>query len=630
MTSRTPAAIALTLMLVVVWLLTHRYQGLAQDARIYAVQAFARIHPALGGDLYLQNTSQDRYTVFSPFYALMMRVLGLHTAALALSVTFAAAFLMAGWNLARSLVGNEEAWLSVGALILTVGAYGSYRVFHISEDYLTARSAAEAMVAIALAVYFSGAHRMAFLISTGALLIHPLMALPGVVLLIFLTAPARVAAVLAIAGTALAACLAMAAPVLPWSRTVLPVMDGAWLRVVMERAQFLFLPLWSLRDWEVNLRPFASLALSTLVLANRNIRSLCGAAALVGASGLGVALIGGTLGPVALLVQGQAWRWMWICVFVATILVPPTALRLWREDRIGPICAIALAAGWTLSADDAPSLTWVALGLFLVRHRLVNLPRRLLHAGALGLGFGLLCWEAIPIIMSATGITGSTGSAAANSPLLQSAATLSACRFPVAFLLLVNWYWIRESEGCWAPACLSVGLGAACIALVPVAFARTDAAGSPREIAEFADWAAAIPPSANVYVANGHDAAPFAWFTLQRPNYLSLDQSAGVVFSRATALEVQRRSQVLMPLMDEDWKLLSKNRTAHATGTRAVPRLTPLTADSLVAMCSDPQLGFLIAREDVGFDPIRHRHPGLWLNWNLYDCGHVRKQAPAT
>ena len=51
-------------MLVVVWLLTHRYAGLAQDARIYAFQALSRINPTLGSDLYLHNTSQDRYTVF--------------------------------------------------------------------------------------------------------------------------------------------------------------------------------------------------------------------------------------------------------------------------------------------------------------------------------------------------------------------------------------------------------------------------------------------------------------------------------------------------------------------------------------------------------------------------------------
>ncbi len=622
--SRTPVALALTLMLVVVWLLTHRYQGLAQDARIYAVQALARIHPALGADLYLQNVSQDRYTLFSPCYALIIGMLGLQHAALALSLVFAAAFLTASWKLARNLLGEDAAWLSVGALILTIGAYGSYHVFHFSEDYLTARSAAEAMVAIALALHFAQWRRMAVVVAAGALLIHPLMALPGGLLLLFLSVPSRVAAAAAITATAVAGGLAIAASSLPWCRHLLPIMDDAWLGIVTERSQFLFLQLWSVRDWEVNLRPFTSLALSWVMLGDVRVRSLCTAAALVGAAGLAIALVAGSVGPVALLVQGQAWRWTWVAVFVATILVPPTALRLWQDEKVGPLCAILLAAGWTLSASDAPSLTALALGAFLLRHRLVAVPRKHLTMSAFGLAFGLLCWELSPFVLSAT------GGPVAHAPLLQRTEILSACRYPLAFLVLLTWRWLRNSTGDRMPASLSVALGAACILLIPVAFAKTDAAGSTHETTEFADWRNAIPASANVYVANGHDAAPFAWFTLQRPNYLSLDQSAGVVFSRATALEVRRRSEVLMPLMDEDWKLLSRNAAAHRNGTRAPPRLTPLTAGSLVAMCRDAQLGFLIAREDVGFDPLRHRHPGLWMNWNLYDCGHVRNQAPAT
>jgi len=44
--------------------------------------------------------------------------------------------------------------------------------------------------------------------------------------------------------------------------------------------------------------------------------------------------------------------------------------------------------------------------------------------------------------------------------------------------------------------------------------------------------------------------------------------------------------------------------------------------------CTDPQLGFVIAKENVGFDPMVHTHSGPWKNWNLYDCRTVRLQAP--
>ena len=109
---------------------------------------------------------------------------------------------------------------------------------------------------------------------------------------------------------------------LPTASPVLTVMDAPWLDVVRERSQFLFLQLWSIHDWDVNARPFIYLAFTAVAVADERIRKLCAAAALVGAAGLAVAFIGGLVGPVAILVQGQAWRWVWIAVFISVVLVP--------------------------------------------------------------------------------------------------------------------------------------------------------------------------------------------------------------------------------------------------------------------------------------------------------------------
>ncbi len=618
-------------MLGALWLLTHRYQGLAKDARIYAVQALSKIHPALATDLYLQNTSQDRYTVFSPFYAHVIRLIGLPDAARVLTVLFAAGFLAAAGNMAKTLVGSDEAWLAVGTLIITVGAYGSYGVFHFSEDYLTARSAAEALIATALAIRARGSTRLALVVACAALLVHPLMALPGVLLLIFLNVPTWVATCLCLSGIALTVAIALVATFVPAARTVVPIMDADWLHIVTERSQFLFLQLWSARDWELNLRPFAALALSALVFEDARIRKLCVAAAMVGASGLIVAMVAGRWGPVALLVQGQAWRWVWITAFISAILLLPTALRLWKDQPCGPLCALLLVAAATMSVGHAPVLAWVALALFLVRARLAP-AADYSRAVAVLLGLALVGWElahALTAVPAATNaLVGAPVSTESTSLLLQ-AGTLAALRFPLAISLLLTWQLVRTAGSRWIPNSCGAVCGVACLLLIPVAFAKNDVMAAASQAVAFDDWRTAIPAAATVYVANGQDAASFAWFTLQRANYLSLDQSAGVVFSRATALEVQRRSRILLPLMAEDWKLLSANRAAHSPGGKGTPRRTPLTAKSLVSLCSDPELGFLIAREDVGFDPVRHRQPGLWKDWNLYDCGHVRSLGPA-
>src|ERR1700722_20893205 len=100
---------------------------------------------------------------------------------------------------------------------------------------------------------------------------------------------------------------------------------------------------------------------------------------------------------------------------------------------------------------------------------------------------------------------------------------------------------------------------------------------------EFANRLGAIPPTSTVLAAPSQDVGAFVWFTLKRPNYLALDQSAGVVFSRATALEVQRRSQILLPLTDPDWKILTSLRTAAITGSRKLDSARhPVTVSRLM------------------------------------------------
>jgi hypothetical protein len=90
-------ALALSLTLLALWMSTHTFKGLGGDAELYAVQALARIHQNLSNDLFLRNTSQDTYTIFSPFYAWCIRLVGLRPAALTLTVAFKLWFFGASW-----------------------------------------------------------------------------------------------------------------------------------------------------------------------------------------------------------------------------------------------------------------------------------------------------------------------------------------------------------------------------------------------------------------------------------------------------------------------------------------------------------------------------------------------------
>src|SRR5882672_6753714 len=133
------ATLSLALMLVTLWLLMHGYHGLTGDGQIYAFQALARLHPQLTADLYLQNTSQDQFTVFSPLYAWCIGVLGLENAARLLTLLFTMWFLAAAWNVASTVTSRDAAWLAVTLLLIIAGDYGASGVFRILDPFLTAR-----------------------------------------------------------------------------------------------------------------------------------------------------------------------------------------------------------------------------------------------------------------------------------------------------------------------------------------------------------------------------------------------------------------------------------------------------------------------------------------------------------
>jgi hypothetical protein len=610
---------ALLLLAVTIWLLLHGYHGLLGDAQLYAFQALAKIHPQLTHDLYLQNTSQDQFTVFSPVYAWFIQLFGLEPAARLLTLVFTIWFLGAAWTTARILTSREAAWLAIIFLLIVDGSYGGSGVFRFAEQFLTARLPAEALIATALACFLRGLKLLAAVTAAAALLVHPLIALPGLLLLICLRFPIR-AGFLGAAACAIGALLiAFAALIIPWVTKLLPIMDWAWLNVVQERSQFLFLQLWSFRDWELNARPFFCLAFISLASQDIRVRRICLAAAIVGATGMIVALIASTIGPLALLVQGQAWRWVWIAVFVSALLLPATVMQIWSDKKCGPLCAVLLILGLTLPASNGVACVSLAIIFWLIRSRNSTLQVSFLRWVFLALLVAVAAWLSVKsweVIWPAIGKSREV-------PAVQ-VRDIFALKIPAVLVASFFWWRLRNWPGVRSAALLSAGLLALSIFVFPAAFKQNRVLASATDISEFRDWQTIIPPSSTVLAIPSRDVGTFVWFTLQRPNYLALDQSAGVVFSRTTALEVQRRSQVLLPVMDPDWKIWSKLRAPFSSKQKADATSRPLTSANLSRICADPRLGYVLSPERLGFDALAHRDAGPWLGWELYDCRKVR------
>jgi hypothetical protein len=350
---------------------------------------------------------------------------------------------------------------------------------------------------------------------------------------------------------------------------------------------------------------------------------------LVGACGLVVGLIGSAIGPIAILVQGQAWRWIWITSFVAVLLLAPTALHVWRDGRCGPICAVLLISGWTVSALDGTACTSLALIIWLIRPRISDRAAIYLRWAAVALGTMIVAWT---LDKSWTIVSSASADSGREPLLLTRIRNIAGLDISTVLFVGLFWWWIRRSSYLWIPMLAAAVLLASSILIFPASIRPVHSVGlAAPDINAFADWQKAIPPTSNVFIVPTLNSGSFVWFTLERPNYLWIDTSAGVVFSRATALEVQRRSDVLLPLMDPDWKVLTRIR--HSAGDKQKGNSSssrPLTARSLISVCSDPLLGFVISKDDVGFEPMRHTGPGRWKDWNLYDCRHVRSRVPTT
>lgn len=620
---RVLATIAFALLLVCLWASTHRYEGIQGDAALYAFQGLAQLHPDLRSDLFLRSTSQDAYTLFSPIYAACVHLLGLRASALLLMIAFKVWFFAAAASAARAFVGRYLTVLTLAILIIGPASYGAYGVFHYGEDWTTSRSMAEALVLTALALSLHGYRRTGFAFGGMSLLVHPIIGFPGVLLLLMLSGKPRAAAlglaVIILAALAVALGAWLPSPHARWSTPL----DGTWLDMVRERSQFLFLQLWRPSDWAQNVRPLLALSFGAMTLERASARKLCVAAAAIGGVGLAVGWTASSIGPASLLLQGQAWRWIWMSEVVALLVLIPTIAAALSARPVGWACAALLIAAWMLTAPWGVFALAGAILLWSMRSKMetgTGMP----VAVAIGTSAAVLAYAAYASV-----ITDYHSLAAAHGHHGWKASLRVGI---VGFGLITAIAWaIERMRSVAALLAVCVSLAGLTLLILPRSLRDSGVDGTPAALAEFSEWRAIVPPGSNVFVAPSYNSAAFAWFTLERPSYLSVDQSSGIVFSRATALEVQRRTRILLPVMDPDWQILSQLRASGRAGPARGMR--PITTATLEQICRDPQLDFVVSRVDVspapsGIKKYPHRVPGARHDWNLYDCRMLHAPRP--
>ncbi|MBT9489081.1 MAG: hypothetical protein IV093_16385 [Rubrivivax sp.] len=605
------AALTAVLLAIALWWLAAPYAGIQHDALYYAADALRRADgAALQGDLFFHRHSQGDFSIFGPVYAWLIDTLGLDTAALSLSLAGRVAWLAALAALCRALAPETPSrwwWLLALALCLP-RTYGPLYLLHTAEPFATPRVWAEAAVLGALALWLLQ-HRLAGgLLTLTAAALHPLMALPGLAMMVLVAAP-RVRW-----SVALLLCVA-AAVGWWWQIEPLPRLfqryDDDWWAVVRGRNPMILFQSWTLGQ-------AAHAMLAGLLLADTVRLSRVGspwhrlAIALLVVSAASLVLwAGATAYRNVLILQIQPWRVLWLLHLLAPLMwLAAACCRTGRPStHVLALLALAwLAPSWAAVLVGAVALWLHARPSLWVEHRAVRLG---VQFGIAALGLIALLHSAGPLVT--LGVAGFTGVR----PALQVAAAAGEQVF-IAAVLGAAWTLQRSAPRLqWvlpalaATACVgALGLWSSWLWM-----ARTDA--TDRRLA--VEMRTVIPADATVWseldVAN-------TWLHLRRANYASQSQGAGAQFDRHAAVTLRQRLELLQgaQLTDESWE-----RTPLVRAQVRRPDLPTLRR-----VCEDGALDWLVFRGSLDHAHVLiHSDDGL-ATASLVACATLRRDMAQT
>lgn len=606
------------------WFWHHPYQGIVHDATLYAVQALRYLHPeSFAGDVFFLYGSQDDYTLFSPFFAGLIQLAGLGQAALLITLLGALLWCYAAWRFASRWPGASR-WVYLFLLAVMPIKYGGHEIFKAAEPYAVPRLWADALVLLACALWLERNRAWAVALWVAAALMHPLMALAGLLFVVFLELRASVRWGLGIAAAVLGISMLALLGVSLFGR-LFQVMDPVWFDLVYKRTSYYMFPTaWSLRDYNILIFHTVAILWAAWLTEDVRFRRILLAGCLTGLAGLMVAVVGGDWLHSVLVLQVQPWRTLWLMYVVGWGAVAWLVLELWRPARFA---VLGLAAAWFLRESSGSAILLLAVLLYWQRANLRPGIVRLVEVLMAGAIVFYLVWSLWDLDTVYAAVYPDDELSAFETLLLwKEAFGKEDALLSLAGGLSASFLWRSK----WRPA-RSVVLPI--FVAVLAFFAVID--GWDRRSPGLVDlesgnvWGETpfnkyIPQGASVYWFDG---AQPTWFLLGRPSYYSQQQTAGLVFSRQLAMEVYRRHLRVKPLGGHgaEFELLS-GRQAFLRKLQKSRYVEPATLKGLKFACGDPGLDYVVL-------PKRYAHWRIasWLPPNfsegayLYACKDFRK-----
>ncbi len=615
------------------------YAGLVHDAKLYSLQVANRaFHGLYQQDLFFAYGSQDAFSIISWLFAPLAAGLGIE-------VTFVGAYLIsmlvlvvAEYRLVRALVpGRLASGLAMLLLMVSDLPYAGLGVFQTHEPFFTARLPAQALVVFGLERLVRGRCVTSLFLMLVAMLIHPLMAVGGLAVSIgsLLTRTISVKTVVVSAGT-LVTILGLVALRTPWLAHC-ESLTGEWEHVSRAVSPHCFVSEWGVRDVARILGDVAICIWACRGLTAAGRRLVVLVLVLTACSGA-VSWIADVSG-LALLVQGQAYRSLWLIRLIAV----PLGVSLLRRGE---------------GRDTWGLVPQVAVGLFLLFHASAVIPDGWIVAFVAGIWLAVACpacfhrrtaatrpnsnpdgvtrWTVA--IVSAVALSWSILEIASVGPFLwrvvpdiPSMLLVFPRIVPVPLLLLgvAGVVWVFRNAYGVRSVPLGLALAAMAINVATMELVRTQVLRgtypSSRAAVRFVQEC--LPRSAGqgppqVYWPLQSLAI---WHELHARCYYDYSQISGVIFQPRTALEAHRRSQLVAPFETTAMRRLSDYQGVwqrQLTFMAGQPWHHTATADDLIRLVHDTELDWVVLPFQIPALPYLGNGEVF-----VYDCRRLRELA---
>lgn len=593
------------------------YHGLYHDAVLYAGQVLHSADGRFADDLFFRYGSQNDYTLLPRLLAPLALRFGVEPVFFAAYLVSNALRLAASQMLVFRLLGRSPATVAGVVLIAVANVpVGCSVIFRVNEPFFTARVPALALSILGLERLLAGRWLVASACLLLGLIAHPLMTLPAILIATawllggWATTPTRK---LAVGGVA---ALALLLGTLYLVRTA-GSLDPDWRMLVLAQNSYLDPSRW--KPWDIlRLGLIGAAVVATAKTADVPTQRFLWLTVVAAATGYLVSTFAAR-GSWALLLQGQAYRAVWLLELLGFPAGMALLARLWNSGPDGQTRAVALfvvlLAGKDLFAVKPVILLLAAIGLGFVFTRGAD------RAKAIAVGFGIWavvwygCWLPVSFAPVFTPpVSESVGWAHRFEPLFWGFGAVP--RFALTLLGIGLMLKFLPSPRAASTVAISFGL---VVSVVAFELPRSHLF-DPRR-ADYAFVKSHLPPdrTPTLYWPAGRLAEQ--WTHLGVNVYVNSYQMPGVTFSRPFAVEGFRRMGLVIPFEHAELvRLFGDNISFYSYGedVSGVYRTPQPTMEEFHALVAEPNLDFLVLSQDFGGSLATNGR--VWL----YDCHMLR------